>query len=262
MKFLLVLVFLGLVSFVLCTSLWPVDDDASSPATDSCRSATPKPGCLTVATPARLIPLIRPEYPMRGKKKKHGTVNLRATITASGDLKGIQAIKGDDELKQAALSAVRQWRYRPATINGVPIEVQHKITIDFTTDDGVLLGADDLPPQVPTEPSGDLLAKFRTGKLPLIGGLSKPVSRPKPIYTPDPEYSEIARKYRQEGTCLVGVVVGADGRPDSIWIIRPLGYGLDQKAVETLRTWRFQPATREGAAVPVMIVVEVSFHLT
>ena len=87
------------------------------------------------------------------------------------------------------------------------------------------------------------------------------VSAPKAIYAPDPEYSEEARKAKFTGTCVLWLVVGSDGRPKDIRIARSLGLGLDEKAIEAVRQWRFEPAMKDGKPVAVQINVEVSFRL-
>jgi TonB family protein len=87
------------------------------------------------------------------------------------------------------------------------------------------------------------------------------VSAPKKIYDPDPEYSEEARKAKYQGTCVLYVVVGPDGKPRDIRVQRTLGLGLDEKAIEAVKTWRFEPATKDGKPVAVAINIEVDFRL-
>ena len=87
------------------------------------------------------------------------------------------------------------------------------------------------------------------------------VSAPKPLYTPDPEYSEEARKSKYQGVVVLWLVIGPDGRPHEIRVARPLGMGLDEKAMEAVRTWRFDPARKDGQPVAVQMNVEVSFRL-
>ncbi|HMC58714.1 MAG TPA: energy transducer TonB, partial [Candidatus Solibacter sp.] len=87
------------------------------------------------------------------------------------------------------------------------------------------------------------------------------VSPPRAIYSPDPEFSDEARKAKYQGTCTLYVVVGADGRPTNIRVASGLGMGLDEKAIEKLKTWKFEPATKDGHAVAVEIAVEVAFRL-
>jgi TonB family protein len=87
------------------------------------------------------------------------------------------------------------------------------------------------------------------------------VSAPKVIYQPDPEYSEEARKAKYQGTCVLWLVVGPDGRPRDIRVSRTLGLGLDEKAIEAVKTWKFEPAMKDGKPVAVQINVEVDFRL-
>lgn len=60
---------------------------------------------------------------------------------------------------------------------------------------------------------------------------------------------------------LLSVVVGVDGVPGSIKVVKPLGLGLDEKAIEAVSQWRFRPGMKEGAPVPVQAQIEVTFHL-
>jgi periplasmic protein TonB len=87
------------------------------------------------------------------------------------------------------------------------------------------------------------------------------VSAPKAIYSPDPEYSEEARKVKHMGTVVLWLVVGPDGKPRDIRVLRTLGLGLDEKAIEAVKNWRFEPAMKDGKPVAVQINVEVNFHL-
>jgi TonB family protein len=87
------------------------------------------------------------------------------------------------------------------------------------------------------------------------------VSAPRALDTPDPEYSEEARKAKYQGTCVLWLIVGPDGKPRDVKVARALGMGLDQKAIEAVRNWKFQPAMEDGKPVAVQINVEVNFRL-
>jgi len=87
------------------------------------------------------------------------------------------------------------------------------------------------------------------------------VSAPKPVFTPDPEYSEEARKAKYQGICVLGLVVGPDGRPRDVHVAHALGMGLDEKAIQAVKLWKFEPAMKDGHAVAVAMNVEVSFRL-
>lgn len=87
------------------------------------------------------------------------------------------------------------------------------------------------------------------------------VSAPRPVFAPDPEYSEEARTAKYQGTCVLWLIVGTDGRTRDIRVARTLGLGLDQKAEEAVQRWVFEPALRDGQPVAVQVNVEVTFHL-
>ncbi len=98
-----------------------------------------------------------------------------------------------------------------------------------------------------------------------IGGgvfrIGKGVTPPRVIYQTDPEFSEEARKAKYQGTCVLGLIVDANGRPTAIRVINALGMGLDEKAIESVKNWKFEPGKKDGHDVAVEIAVEVDFHL-
>ena len=98
-----------------------------------------------------------------------------------------------------------------------------------------------------------------------IGGgpyaLGGGVSAPRPIYDPEPEYSDEARINKFQGDVVLWVVVGPDGTPREIRVQRSLGMGLDEKAVTAVKNWRFQPAMKDGQPVSVQVSIEVKFRL-
>jgi protein TonB len=96
------------------------------------------------------------------------------------------------------------------------------------------------------------------------GGPYKPglgVTAPRELYAPDPEYSEEARRAKFQGSVLLWLVVGSDGLPHDLKVERSVGLGLDEKALEAVRMWRFEPGRKNGQAVATQIHVEVTFRL-
>lgn len=100
----------------------------------------------------------------------------------------------------------------------------------------------------------DVLSKFARR----AGG---DVSKPELISKVEPEYSEEARSAKFQGVVVLSVIIEPDGAPDNINVLKSLGLGLDQKAVEAVQQWRFKPGTYNGEATPVMATVEVNFRL-
>ena len=87
------------------------------------------------------------------------------------------------------------------------------------------------------------------------------VTVPEAIYSPEPNFSEEARKAKAQGVVVLLLVVGKDGHPYSIRLGQSLGMGLDENAVEAVSRWRFRPATLNGQPVATQIAVQVDFHL-
>jgi TonB family protein len=88
-------------------------------------------------------------------------------------------------------------------------------------------------------------------------GTTSPVA----IYKPEPQYSDAASTAKWQGAVLLSVVVNETGKPINIKVVRPLGLGLDEKAIEAVSQWRFQPGTKNGVPVPVQAQIEVTFRL-
>jgi periplasmic protein TonB len=87
------------------------------------------------------------------------------------------------------------------------------------------------------------------------------VSAPSVLFRVEPEYSEEARKAKFQGAVVLAIVVDEKGNPKEIRVIRPLGLGLDQKAIEAVEKWRFRPGLKDGKPVPVQATIEVNFRL-
>ena len=88
------------------------------------------------------------------------------------------------------------------------------------------------------------------------------VTQPTCVYCPDPQYTDEAREAKLQGRVTLRVLVGADGRASQIQIVQGIGMGLDDRAVQSVRSWKFAPA-RDGArrAVPQWITIEIIYRL-
>ena len=118
-------------------------------------------------------------------------------------------------------------------------------------------GVSQTPPPATTEAekaqptnSSDVVLKVDNG-----------VTAPHLTYAPDPEYSKKARKAKYQGTCVLAVVVGTDGKVRDIRVTKTLGMGLDEKAIEAVQKWKFDPALKDGQPVAAQVTVQVNFKL-
>ena len=81
------------------------------------------------------------------------------------------------------------------------------------------------------------------------------------IYKVEPEYTEEARAAHYQGTVLLYTRITPDGRPTELRVLRGLGLGLDEKALECVAKWRFKPGTKDGQPVSTEAQIEVNFRL-
>ena len=87
------------------------------------------------------------------------------------------------------------------------------------------------------------------------------VTPPTVLQRVEPQYSEEARKARYQGTVVLEAIVRRDGTVDIQRIVRSLGFGLDENAIQALKQWRFRPGMRNGVPVDVSLNIEVNFNL-
>lgn len=95
------------------------------------------------------------------------------------------------------------------------------------------------------------------GVMTVGGGVTAPVV----IHRVVPEFTDAARRSKFQGVASIGLIVDAQGNPEDVHVVHPLGMGLDQKAVEAVRQYKFKPAMFQGHPVPVQLVIEVDFHM-
>jgi protein TonB len=87
------------------------------------------------------------------------------------------------------------------------------------------------------------------------------VTPPSVLTKVDPEYSEEARKAKYSGEVMLSIVVNTDGKAEDIRVVKSLGMGLDEKAIEAVQKWRFIPGKKSGVAVRVKAQIAVNFRL-
>ena len=99
------------------------------------------------------------------------------------------------------------------------------------------------------------------GNTETIHRIGASVSGPKILYRKEPAYTEEARKAKVQGTVALSLVVDEQGVARDFKILAPLGYGLDEKAIEAVQQWKFQPGMKDGKPVSVFANIEVTFRL-
>jgi TonB family protein len=87
------------------------------------------------------------------------------------------------------------------------------------------------------------------------------VTPPRPVHEPDPKYTAESRRAGIQGSSWISLIVGTDGVPHDLKVVRKLDDTLDERALETVRTWRFKPATKDDRPVEVELVAKIRFRL-
>lgn len=122
--------------------------------------------------------------------------------------------------------------------------------LDMPNIGDVVFGIPDAPPGLDTGPAiGDVFQ---------IGGGVQP---PQKIFAPQPKYTETARRARVQGVVILQGVLDVEGNLRRIQVVKPLAQGLTESAVETVKTWKYKPATKDGQPVAVYLNVMVHFSL-
>jgi bla regulator protein blaR1 len=228
----LVLAGLGLAVVLVASSNLPTAQERGEPSDHPVPSATLALDENT--TPPSPIYEPQPPYTEEARRQHiEGTVTLTIVVGPDGSVKDAQLkSKPLAGLEKNALEVVRTWRFRPAMRDGKPVAVQVTVEVSFRLFDhgnGVFV-----PPKGYTFPP-----QPQEGVIP-----------PKPIYTPDPEYTANARRAKLEGTVTVEVTIDKKGRVTQAEEVGPkLGMGLDKQAIKAARKWKFDPATRDGKPI-------------
>lgn len=108
------------------------------------------------------------------------------------------------------------------------------------------------------------LAQAQPPVPPYTGSTFRPggdVSAPVPTFHPEPKYTEEARKARIEGSVMLSLVVDPDGNTRNIKVVKSLDPGLDQKAIEAVSQWKFNPGKKSGTPVAIQAQIAVTFRL-
>jgi len=98
-------------------------------------------------------------------------------------------------------------------------------------------------------------------EVPRISAVSHGYSMPSCIRCPDPSYSEPARQAKINGALVFEVLVSTSGEVTHLRPVKMLGYGLDERAFEAIKRWKFKPATKDGTPVQVIVPIEVTFRI-
>lgn len=187
----------------------------------------------------------------------------RVVVAANSKTKNIAVLEGDSSLARNTLTAIHKWHFHPIRVHGQPVETIYRVRVRFNALSQEAISDVELEsPQVEPPPA---IVPARTN----VSGVDEPVYSasepgvvpPRQLYAPEPEFSEVARKKQVQGTVNIALVVGVDGLAEDLRVACSSTPDLIENALGAVKQWKFVPATKDGKAVPVEILVSVSFEL-
>lgn len=201
---------------------------------------------------------------------------LKYIVDADGNVHDVQAPPhADANMAWLLFQYMRTVHFKPGQLNGSPIAVGLADTISFQA---CYIEAKDesgkpvLKVELHSVPDHHLaiwnrapsrIMLFHVGPDGQEGveHIGKGVTPPVPVYTADPPFTEDARGRNIQGTVMLRIIVDSHGLAQNVEVIKPLGYGLDRNAVETVKQYRFKPGLKDGKPVAVYMTIAINFRL-
>jgi TonB family protein len=188
-----------------------------------------------------LIHRVKPIPPGDLTTGAENVVMLKATIAKSGNVQNLKMVSGHPMLVPAALEAVKQWKYRPYEVNGIPRVVETTIRVEFSKASEAGSGTSALQAESPLLVTAEDM-------------------RDRLVYKVAPVYPPLARQARIQGTVILRIIVNKVGEVRDTQLVNghPM---LAPAAVEAVKKWRYIPYESDGETVEVQTDVQVIFRL-
>jgi TonB family protein len=248
----------------------PSQDQTSPPAAQG--NALPQRIRVSQGVSSRLIAKkVPPQYPHEAREQHiQGQVVLKAQISKEGDVIQLELVSGHPMLVPAAIEAVKQWKYKPFLLNGQPLVMETQVTVNFTlappedssTDPNPSGVVGNVPGGTPCGQTGaaDGAVLARNADGPQRVRLSGDVAQGLIATKIQPEYPELARTARIQGTVCLKAVISKEGDVAEIHLIS--GHPtLAQAAIDAVKQWKYKPYLLDGRPVEVETQVTVNFTL-
>lgn len=265
-----------IVPFVLLTASCAIGQEATPSTTIP--PAETKAAKVMVYTigPGVTAPELLPSDPLqisagKCKKKVKSSIPVSIYVNADGMPRDLTLLyPNKSKLDELALKIVSGDRFKPGTYTGHPVPVAENVlvTLNVCMDEQdnlskqqtnpLLLSSQPEQKAIPLQKPPESDETLRMSALQKIEpGVIPPVQ----VHNVEPEFTDEARRAKFQGIVVVSIIVDAQGMPRDLHVVRALGMGLDQKAIEAVMKYRFKPAMKDGKPVPVKVNVEINFRL-
>jgi TonB family protein len=243
----------------------PVPAPAPATATIPPKAQTREPVRVGSAVQeSKLIFKVQPAYPeLAIRARIEGVVSLQVDINEEGVVTAASVLEGHPLLQQAAMDAVKHWRYSTTLLNGEPVPVQTTVNVEFKLSGVGFVAPTTTPTMIDTvtasnPPSINPAVQPPRGTPLRLGGTDQ---ESKIIYKVDPVYPPLAKQARVEAVEILEATVNEQGEVSSVRVLRghPL---LDQAAIDAVKQWRYQQTYLNGQPVPVVATATIEFRLS
>lgn len=212
---------------------------------------------------------VPPVYPPLARQARiQGTVNLNVVVDQDGNVQDISLISGHPMLVPAAIEAVKQWKYQPYLVNGVPLNVETQVQVNFSLSNNPSPeqpAANGAVGNAPGGMLGSVLASVPPAQSPRIATpqrirVSSGVSQGLLVKKVAPLYPSDARDQNIQGTVLLQATIDREGNVSSLQLIsgHPL---LAPAAIEAVKQWKYRPYYLSGNPLEVETQIQVNFTL-
>lgn len=192
--------------------------------------------------PPKHVKTVNPVYPEIARQGRvEGVVILELKTDEEGNVVDARVLRSIPVLDQAAIDAVKQWKYEPLVIDGKARKVVFTVTVRFVLDEGI---------------KKDVMKKFAAGAVRAEGEIQPP----KIVKETAPVYPEAARVAGVQGVVILSVKTDETGKVADTMVLRSIPL-LDQAAIDAVRQWVYEPFLQDGKPVPIVFTVTVRFLL-
>ena len=212
-------------------------------------------GAIKEPTKIKHVPPVYPELAQQARIQ--GVVILEAVIGEDGAVREARVLRPAPMLDEAALDAVLQWKYTPTLLNGQPVPVIMTVTVTFTLNQSGEATAPVQPQQSITPPEKVMTASGVEMVPVRVGG---EIKEPRKTKNVAPVYPPVAQAAGVQGVVILEVVIDTDGKVKDARVLRPQP-SLSEAAVAAVRQGEYEPTLLNGAAVPVIMTVTVTFSV-
>jgi protein TonB len=214
-------------------------------------------GNVTAPERTKYVAPVYPEIAISARVS--GLVIVEAIVSSAGDVTDARVLKSIPLLDMAALDAVRQWRYAPTTLNGVPVPVILTLSVNFSLEEKqappVLLNGAPMP--IDAVASNGVPSEWKGAPPVRVGG---EIKVPERVTWVPPVYPAEAQQAKVSGIVIIQAIIDENGDVAMTKVIKSVAL-LDEAALAAVRQWKYTPTLVNGVAVPVVMTVTVNFTL-